>query len=1158
MPTRMLGVFLTTCLFTYCAVGQSPFEMRETKGQFRATVLDEAHGRLFVAVYNRNQVWVYDPDGVKLLSKIEVGRGPVALALSIDGATLACVNRLDNTVSLIDTSRAVVEAHVTVGSSPSALVALRDNRFAIVNSFSDNVSVIDVATQVAEESSGVFPSVPSGISVSGDHVALIGRVDQSVFLYSLASFASPASFSLDEVPLAIAGLGEDKFIIRTATKLLEINAATGQTMADREVAASDMSVDAGTIYILSEESVVQLDGALLEVDRWALTEAASQLYVRSDVFVALQPTAFAWQVWNSATLVAQTLPPAPAPQEKSSVTVEQIEVSDGGDVSDKEPLVVADQPTSDTASTREPEVAKAILPTRPILQSYPNMVEKSKAPRIKNPLGSPMRRLFDSGAQKAVSTADTPQGFHVIDFNQAPTFSANVSEIPLAAVENIFEAGEEDMSMEGNVEVQLDDVAWEGDLRYDSQRATYIADNSVLVTQGVATFTADTTQYKVPPEEEKLPPVLIPSGDDPADHIPHRMAQGRLEGSNVHIIEPTREITAELMDFDFATSSGDFSVAGGHEGKYFYAAEKLRILGPDDLEGDHIWVTTCDKDPPHYKIRMRKAELKGGAVVKASHTRLQMRRFPLLVYIPRLSGDLNEFSRLRGDFDSGTQSELGSFLNVARQFEVKPGVEIGPRLFATTEQGVGFGGDLNYDFMDDPASRLFRNKGSLSGLYTTQERGFIDWEHRHEFNDDLVFRIKAEQWSTRDFYKDFYFDEYDDRTTPRTFANVTYRRPTHIITGTVRANTHHFVDETERLPEASFHLLERPLGKNFYLSFDTITGYNRRDFDGTGTEAARNINVARLTYNWDPARGLSITPFAEFYSAYYSEERDGSGSVGRASGTVGTTLQARFQKAIPGRFGFSGFKHIVVPSMTVFYRSPATVDFDRIARFDALDNVLERTRVESKLDSILYGRDAETEQVWQVLRMTLYQGNDITNEVSRSQDYEIEMDFRPRPSWGLFISGERRISSEDDDFSDIPVADLRAFGAPRSGFAGYVGRGSDIDFRTLSGDYSRVFTQLYVNNLGQHDAIDGRLGFSFTQSQQEVIERDFIYGFDYSLGRKWGIGFEHRYDFTDSGLRSQTYEIRRSWHDWNTAFRIRDRESGLDFGFEIQLKTTPG
>lgn len=1160
MPTRMLRVLLTTCLFAFYAVGQSPFTARETKGQFRAAILDAAHGRLFVAVYNRNQVWVYDPDGIELLTKIDVGQGPVALALSTDGTTLACVNRLGNSVSLIDTSRAAVAAHVAVGASPTALAALPGNRFAVVNSFSDNVSVVDVATEATVESSGVFPSVPSGIAVSGDRVGVIGRVDRSVFLYSRDTFANPSIVALDEKPLGIAGLGEERFVVRTATKLLAIDAATGQVMAERAVVASDMSVDDGAVYVLSDESVLHLDEALVEVARWALAGSASQLYVRSDVFVGLQPKAPAWQVWNSATMLAQALPDVPVPateetQPATPVTV-AVAVAERDPGSDETPVAVAREPSPETGVVPTVEEAPVVVPTRPILQGYPRLAEKAKVPRNKNSLGSPLRRLFNSGPARAPVAIDTPEGFHRIDFTEEPTFSADVSDI--APTSDVFGAGAEDMSMTGNVAVQLEDAEWRGDLRYDSQRATYFADNTVLVTQGAATFSADTASYRVPPEEEKLPPVLIPSGDDPAAHVPHRMAQGRLEGSNVHIIEPTREITAELLDFDFATSSGKLSVARGREGKYFYAAEKLRILGPDDMEGEHVWVTTCDNDPPHYKIRMRKGELKEGAVVSASHTRLQLRRFPLPLYLPRLRGDLDEFGRLRGDFDSGTQSELGMFLNVSRQFEVKPGVALGPRLFATSEQGIGLGADLNYDLMEDPSSRLYRNKGSLNGLYTTEARGYVDWEHRYEYNDDLVFRINAEQWSTRDFYKDFYYDEYDDRTTPRTFANVTYRRPTHITTGTARVNTHSFVDETERLPEASFHLLERPLGKDFYLSFDTITGYNRREYDGLGTEAGRNINVARLTYDWAPVRGLNIAPFAELYGAYYTQGRDGDGSVGRASGTVGTTVQARFQKALSGRWGFSGFKHIVVPSMTVFYRSPSTEDFDRVSRFDALDNVLERTRIESKLDSILYGRDAETDQVWQVLRLTFYQGNDLTNEVSRSQDYEVELDFRPRPTWGLFVSGERRISSEDDDFSDIPVADLRAFGAPRSGFAGYVGRGSDIDFRTLSGDYSRFFTQLYVNNLGKHDALDGRLGFSFTQSQQEVIERDFIYGLDYNLGRKWGIGFEHRYDFTDGGLRTQRYEIRRSWHDWNTAFRIRERESGLDFGIEIQLKTTPG
>jgi len=44
----------------------------------------------------------------------------------------------------------------------------------------------------------------------------------------------------------------------------------------------------------------------------------------------------------------------------------------------------------------------------------------------------------------------------------------------------------------------------------------------------------------------------------------------------------------------------------------------------------------------------------------------------------------------------------------------------------------------------------------------------------------------------------------------------------------------------------------------------------------------------------------------------------------------------------------------------------------------------------------------------------------------------------------------------------------------------------------------------------------------------------------------------------DGNLRSQTYELRRKFDCWESAIRVRDRESGLDVNLEISLVAFPG
>lgn len=51
-----------------------------------------------------------------------------------------------------------------------------------------------------------------------------------------------------------------------------------------------------------------------------------------------------------------------------------------------------------------------------------------------------------------------------------------------------------------------------------------------------------------------------------------------------------------------------------------------------------------------------------------------------------------------------------AFVNVGQAYDIID-VTLGPRLFVTEKEGVGFGTDLTYDFMNNPASRFYRTEG---------------------------------------------------------------------------------------------------------------------------------------------------------------------------------------------------------------------------------------------------------------------------------------------------------------------------------------------------------------------------------------------------------------------------------------------------------------
>jgi len=291
---------------------------------------------------------------------------------------------------------------------------------------------------------------------------------------------------------------------------------------------------------------------------------------------------------------------------------------------------------------------------------------------------------------------------------------------------------------------------------------------------------------------------------------------------------------------------------------------------------------------------------------------------------------------------------------------------------------------------------------------------------------------------------------------------------------------------------------------------------------------------------------------------WYSEERIEDDAAFRYSNTVGATFQTRLHKAYPGRAGFSGFKHIIVPSVTYSYRPETTMDVEDTPRFDAVDNVYGRSRIESKIDNVVFGRDAETNEVWQVARLTLYQGNDFWNENRKADDYEVECDIRPRPWWGWQLVGERHAIDNEYDLNEpyfLQRELLRLYewvtGEPWDWETAY-------QYDARYGDYNRLLSYLYYDDTTIGGNLNGRLGFGYAETQQRLFNREILYGLGYKLGENWGLAFEHRYDLERNELVRQRYELRRRLHCWDMTIRATGRESGWDVGVEFSIVAFPG
>lgn len=1129
----------------------------------RDIVVDSDAGLAFITAFDRNEVWKVDLATGETLAKVPVGKGPAALALAHDGKTLLCVNRNASTATIVDAASMRVLGETPCAEGASATTALPGGGFAVANAFADSLTLIDPATPGQSTVLEGVGAVPNGLACSDAYLAVTTRVPPALQLFTGGAATAEKVVPLSATPVSVAVAGS-RFVIATESDVIVIDPDGETSVLKTAEPAHDVAADEDHIYILTGNSV-----AIYGQDLALIASAPSGHSSRAIAgmagggFALTSPQDRAWYLSPGKIDTPASEPGEPVMAEVPDAKVDlyrqpitETEPEAALSVATLDAAIVRETPKGQSVETEAPPanpivVAQAETPPQPEpTPPTPEPKPQPPAPRrpSASPLDAPQQPSLLEGAVDDLQAGS--EGF------EPPDWSKPIRDLQADELEYL-EGGTKVVG-KGNVRLKIDTMDVQADESYfDDTTGELHLQGNVVITQGESRATADEMHYVLPPQSDQPAPPLVSDNaymeEDLTDTL---MRIGNLDATNIEIIEPYRKLKAQKLTYDFESQTGEATSVEGESGQLRFGGQKLTLHPDGTAEGTDLWLTTCDCDHEYYKIRVKQVRMRENAAYLGKGAQLQLGNAKTPLYWPRWRMSGGDRPTIGVDFDSGRNAELGYYVNVGQQFAITPDFELGLRLWPTTKEGIGLGFDGAYDFMSAPYSRFYRSRGEFHALGTTKDRGYYEWFHRHELTNKTVLLANLEQWSDEDFYKDFFYDRFKDRSEPRNFVNVTHTDEDYIASATVSKNTHDFVAETEKLPEVTGHVLERQLTERLYFTFDTINGYYERE--PAGANAARTVNVARLTYDAEFGQALNLTPFVEAEFSAYSDTRDNGGSDTRFSTTAGITAQTRLHRNYNGRWGFESFRHIILPSFTYSYRAEPGMDVEDTPRFDAYDNVYGRSRIESKIDNILLGRDAETQLVWPVARLSLYHGSDFWNELRDSEDYELEIDIRPRPHWGFNAIAERHTIRDDASLDDpffLQTATLELYERIT---------GDRVDpearrrFNAQYADYDRVIAMLYYDDTINDGNLSGRLGFAYTKTLDEVFNREILYGLGYKFSDSWSMSFEHRYDFERNELARQEYEIRRALECVEAAVQARRRESGWDLGLELSITAFPG
>lgn len=662
---------------------------------------------------------------------------------------------------------------------------------------------------------------------------------------------------------------------------------------------------------------------------------------------------------------------------------------------------------------------------------------------------------------------------------------------------------------------------------------------------------------------------------------------------NIRVYREGQVFTAERAFYNFETKLFRAADIKGEVYPFRFATDTLASMGANTYRALDGVFTTSDSSKPDYSIRARGLRIYPNKRVIFSRVTLVVGRTPIFWW-PYLVQSLEDEAGFT--LAPGYRSGWGAFLLTTYTFPISEDVSAKVRFDLRSERGVGAGLDLAvrggknnrnvgllrgyyaYDSLPDENRSGGQREGVDSGRYR------LSWQHRIYLKDDLYASIDINRLSDRDFLEDYFEDEFRLDPQPDNVVALTKWNEDYTLSLVTRFHMNDFQETTARLPELAFDHKRQPLFKTpLFYEGETSMGYYERNFDDRETlfsdyhtfrfDTFHQVTYPNTLFGWlsvVPRLGLRGTYYQDSVNLEYRNETvsfrdssgqlqrreqstvdmEGRGAAFRAAVNAGFEVSFKASKEWDGvrsrPWGLDGVMHVVQPYTNFSFVYP-TIDPGELYQFDRYIPSTELPPLDfpqfSAIDSI---------SQWAIWRWGVRnrwltrRDNDTFAWLETDTFFDLNIDppdypwLNPEPEQGILSNLHNRLRWEPLPWVSL---DLRTQIPLTS--AGFVEFNSQVRFQVHRDVELTLGHRLIANN------------DYFRDSNQ------LNFGSYVRLGDNWGFSLREQYEFDNSTLQSQLYQIHRDLSSWVASLglvvRENEGERGTEYGvlFSLTLKDFP-
>jgi lipopolysaccharide assembly outer membrane protein LptD (OstA) len=549
---------------------------------------------------------------------------------------------------------------------------------------------------------------------------------------------------------------------------------------------------------------------------------------------------------------------------------------------------------------------------------------------------------------------------------------------------------------------------------------------------------------------------------------------------NVVLKDEKGIIKADSCYYNFKKKTGQAFNARAAYAPYYAAGKIIEMVSEDEIEIKNGYLTTCDKDHPHYRIQSRICRIFPEDKVMTKAITFRVANTPIM-YLPKYTQNLKD-DRMHVRVTPGKSKDWGFFLLTAWRYDLLQNSRGRIHVDFRERRDLAWGVDNYYDtkiagqgyfktyYMRERRlgrKRLYKYPDIVTPEKATKEkeRYRIQWRHKWDIKEGTYWLAEYHKVKDIDFIKDYFFREHEKNNEGVTSSHILL---SHLLADAstlsilAKKRTNRIFSETEKLPEIRW---DRPAVKVFEFGGGSAVKNQGASsplklyFSSSSSYANFNKKTATLPgKNWDDDEAsqridtynrlslplklsfLDLNPFVGARETYYQRIANRRTGVFRHAWDSGLDITTRFYSIFDFNsdvlgMEFNQLRHIIGPALKYSYAHPPTVSSSKLLQFDAVDSIGEANQIGLSIENKLQTK--RRDKTVDFLRLII--GTDYFFNIEgrkRKWSDSITFDLEMLPYDWMRFESEATFDRKKDNFS-FANFDLKASGEKISWGGGY-------------------------------------------------------------------------------------------------------------------------